>query len=49
MKHVTFIQILKPAWNVVGKMQMGEEGGSPKVGDWCNVRYQMKEGNTPFI
>ena len=26
MKHITFIQILKPASNVVGKMQMGEGG-----------------------
>jgi hypothetical protein len=33
MKHITFIQILKPASNVVGKMQTGEERGSQKVGD----------------
>ena len=26
MKHITFIQILKLASNVVGKMQMGEGG-----------------------
>ena len=24
MKHITFIQILKPAWNAVRKMQMGD-------------------------
>jgi hypothetical protein len=30
MKHVTLIQILKPAWNAVGKMQMGEESGEPE-------------------
>jgi hypothetical protein len=31
MKHITFIQIIKSASNVVGKMQMGS--GSQKVGD----------------
>ena len=30
MNHVTFIQILKLAWNVVGKMQTGEGRGEPE-------------------
>ena len=30
MKHVTFIQILKPAWNMVGEMQMGKGRGGAK-------------------
>ena len=27
MKHITFIQILKPPRNMIGKMQMGEARG----------------------
>jgi len=30
MKHVTLIQILKPVWNMVGKMQTGEGRGEPE-------------------
>jgi hypothetical protein len=28
MKHITFVQILKPPRNMIGKMQMGEGRGS---------------------
>ena len=31
MKHITFIQILKPLGNVIGKMQTGEGRGSKQI------------------
>ena len=31
MKHITFIQILKPLGNTIGKMQMGEGRGSKQI------------------
>jgi len=50
MKHVTFIQILKPAWNAVEKMQMGEGRGQPE-GRWLMqcVLSDEGRGDTPFI
>jgi hypothetical protein len=43
MKHITFIQILKPAWNAVGKMQTGEGRGDLE-GRRLMQCYQMREG-----
>ena len=31
MKHITFIQILKPPGNAIGKMQTGEGRGSKQI------------------
>jgi hypothetical protein len=31
MKHITFIQILKPLGNAIGKMQTGEGRGSKQI------------------
>jgi hypothetical protein len=49
MKHITFIQILKPASNTVRKMQTGEGRGSQKVGDWCSAIEWGKVGRSFHI
>ena len=43
MKHITFIQILKPTSNAVGKMQMGE---GELEGSRLMQHYRMREGGT---
>ena len=47
MKHITFIQILKPASNMVGKMQTGEGRGEPE-GRRLMQCYRMREGGRAF-
>jgi hypothetical protein len=44
MKHITFIQILKPVWNVVGKIQTGEGRGTLLSYRPCTV--DESEANT---
>ena len=48
MKHVTFIEILKPAWNAVGKMQMGEGRGEPE-GRWFMQCVLSDEGRGTLL
>jgi hypothetical protein len=43
MNYVTFIQILKPAWDVVGKKQMAEGKGDIE-GRQLMQSYRMREG-----
>ena len=46
MKHITFIQILKPPGNAIGKMQMGEGRGSKQIDAMLS---DEERGDTPFI
>ena len=50
MKHVTLIEILKPAWNVVGKMQTGEGGGKLEGRHLMQCTLlDERRGDAPFI
>ena len=50
MKHVTLIQILKPAWNAIGKMQTGEGRGEPEGRRLMQCTLSDEErGHAPFI
>ena len=46
MKHITFIQILKPPGNAIGKMQMGEGRGSKQIDAMLSDEGR---GDAPFI
>jgi hypothetical protein len=46
MKHITFIQILKPPGDVIGKMQMGEGRGSKQIDAMLSDK---ERGDAPFI
>ena len=46
MKHITFIQILKPLGNAIGKMQTGEGRGSKQIDAMLSDEGR---GDTPFI
>jgi hypothetical protein len=47
MKHITFIQILKPLGNTIGKMQTGEAWGEQAY--WCNTIGWGKGGRSFHI
>ena len=47
MKHITFIPILKPASNAVGKMQIGE--GEPEGRQLMQMLSDEGRWDAPFI
>ena len=49
IKDITFIQILKPPGNAIGKMQMGEGSGEPEGRRLMQMLSDEGRGDAPFI